>query len=447
MPTEEAPNAPLSGEIVSAADDNAMVVVGAGPVGLAAALLAAKRLATTPKAGDVLLIAPPQLTGSKIRDHRTAAVFHDGCDMLREAGADEGLFRSSAELAGIRMIDISDRLLRAPDVTFMARDVGLETFGHNLANADIVSALEQAVDAAPGVRRILARVTQIAFDGAKGNNGSGTQARLDLDNGATVRTKAVIAADGRNSPLRHAAGISTRQWSRGQVAITSRFAHARAHNNISTELHDRGGPCTTVPLPGNRSSLVWMMREADVASAIGDAQTESGLQAALQSRVGSYLGAISDVVAPKTVALKSLVANRLAQRRVFLVGEAGHAFPPIGAQGLNLGFRDVADAVDLVVGAIRAGEDPGADRVTARYHTKRWPDVEARSQGVDILNESLIATGPLLPLARGAGLHAVSAIGPLRRLLMSHGMAGVSLPDPVGFMSVTTKRVARAAGR
>ncbi|MEO1695318.1 MAG: FAD-dependent monooxygenase, partial [Pseudomonadota bacterium] len=252
---------------------------------------------------------------------------------------------------------------------------------------------------------------------------------LTLDTGEQIRARAVVAADGRHSKLRPAAGIATRQWSRGQAAITTQFAHSRPHGDISTELHDRQGPCTTVPLMGQRSSLVWMVREDTLESVIGDGGSAAPLQAALQPRVGGFLGAISDMTPPKAVPLLSLVARRMAARRVFLVGEAAHAFPPIGAQGLNLGFRDVADAVDVIGAAIERGSDPGAAAVTARYHALRWVDVEARSQAVDALNESLVSRLPFLPAARGLGLLGVSAVPPLRRLLMNRGMAGVSLPD------------------
>ncbi|MEL6298255.1 MAG: FAD-dependent monooxygenase [Pseudomonadota bacterium] len=407
------------------------IVIGGGVVGLTAALLIARR---APDA-RVALVAPeaPQASSG---DLRTAALFPDGAALLREAGAWEAVAEHAAPLAGIRIIDQSDRLLRAPPVTFLAREVGLDAFGHNAANGAMVQALEAVAARTQALARVAATVEDTGMAEGWRN--------LKLADGRVLRGRVVLAADGRGSRLRAAAGIAVRKWDRDQVAVTTHFSHVRDHQGISTELHDREGPCTTVPLGARRSSLVWMR---DVASAdamltgsTADAAGQTFVRA-LQDRVGGFLGAVSDVRPPKTVLLSSLVAEKLAADRLMLIGESGHAFPPIGAQGLNLGMRDVAAAVDRVVAALRRGEDPGGAAVTRGYHRARWADVQARSAGVDALNQSLIAAGPLLPLARGAGMHLVKALPFAKRALMRQGMRGIELPRrPTGPRRSLTSR-------
>ena len=120
------------------------------------------------------------------------------------------------------------------------------------------------------------------------------------------------------------------------------------------------------------------------------------------------------------IPMGGLSVDRFAAGRTALIGEAAHVFPPIGAQGLNLGLRDVAALRDAVIGT----EDPGAQSVTAAYDAARGTDVRLRTGAVDALNRTLLTD--LLPadLMRGAGLLALSRIGPLRRFVMRQGLAG-----------------------
>jgi len=397
-----------------------VVVVGAGVVGLTAALLIARRMTDA----RVAVVAPKPPAGAAAGDLRTAALFPDGEALLREAGVWPRVQETAAPLAGIRILDQSERLLRAPAVLFRASEVGHDHFGHNASNADMIRALEDAAARVEGLKRVEARVSATAVEGA--------WRTLTLDDGQTLRAKLVLAADGRRSALRAMCDISVREWERDQVAVTTHFSHTRGHDGISTELHTEEGPCTTVPFGDGRSSLVWMQSSASAEALLSDSNDgEAGPQflAALKQRVGQFLGVPSDVRPPKVVPLLSLVANRLAGDRVMLVGESGHAFPPIGAQGLNLGMRDVASAVDGAVAALKAGGDPGETTVTEAYHRARWADVQVRSAGVDALNQSLISSMPFLPLARGAGMHLVRALPFAKRALMRQGMTGFSMPS------------------
>ena len=138
----------------------------------------------------------------------------------------------------------------------------------------------------------------------------------------------------------------------------------------------------------------------------------------LSERLGGLLGAISDVGARAEFPVAGLTANRLAAKRTVLVGEAAHILPPIGAQGLNLGFRDAAALADCVAEALREGRDPGGEDVLEAYTRARRLDVMTRTLGVDLLSRSLLTSLPPLQAARGIVLHGLKTLPPLRRAVM-----------------------------
>jgi 2-octaprenyl-6-methoxyphenol hydroxylase len=304
-------------------------------------------------------------------------------------------------------------------VLFQASEIGRDAFGMNIENGPLLVALAACVRSAPGVQWHEAAVSSLAIEG--------DAARLDLDTGQSIAARLVVGADGARSVCRTAAGIAEHAWSYPQVAIAGRFEHRRPHRNVSTELHRRSGPLTTVPLAGNWSSLVWVETPDAAARLLG--LDDAAFAAELERELGSGLGAVPAVGRRVGFPLSGVTAGVMGARRVALVGEAGHRLPPIGAQGLNLGLRDVAWLAQLVADAVADGGDPGAAAMLARYDDLRRRDVASRTAVVDLLNRSLIAD--LLPadVARSAGLAALKAVGPLRRLFMREGMApGGPLP-------------------
>ncbi|MDX3806412.1 UbiH/UbiF family hydroxylase [Bosea thiooxidans] len=383
-----------------AAEPVDIAIVGAGPVGLAAALA----LAT---GGRSVTLLGPLATP---RDGRTVALLDSSWRLLAEIGVQDALQEKAAPLTVMRLVDDSGSLFRQPPVEFRASEIGLDAFGWNIENADLTEALAEAARARPGLRLLpgLVRTIEPEDDAA----------RLSGEGFAPLRARLVVGADGRNSQVRAAAGITSRDWRYPQVALTGIFEHARDHRETSTEFHTRKGPCTLVPLPGRRSSLVWLVdpEEAEVIAALDDAS----FARRVETQVQSLFGAMRVVGSRGRIPMGGLSVDRFAAGRMALIGEAAHVFPPIGAQGLNLGLRDVAALRDAVIGS----EDPGAEPMMAAYDTARRTDVRLRTGAVDVLNRTLLTD--LLPadLMRGAGLLALSRIGPLRRLVMRQGLAG-----------------------
>ena len=324
----------------------------------------------------------------------------------------------AAPLTAIRLIDDTARLVRAPEVTFEASEIGLAAFGHNIENRHLVAALETRAAALPSLRRIDAAATAVE----PGDHGIVVR----LDNGGRVEARLVVGADGRRSLCRAAAGIETEHRSYPQAALTLNISHGRPHGGVSTEFHTAHGPFTLVPLPGARSSVVCVVApaEAERFAALDDA----ALSVELERRAHSILGKVAVEAGCGLFPLGVETAQRFAGHRIALVGEAAHVIPPIGAQGLNLGLRDAATISELVVKARRAGEDVGSADVLARYDRLRRADVTGRAMAVDMLNRSLLSDFLPVQGARGFGLYLLDRIAPLRHAVMREGVEPAAQP-------------------
>lgn len=405
MPAATAPSVPAPD---SPAPQFDAVVVGGGPAGLAAALALART------GQRVAIAAPPHRPAGDRPDMRTAALFPGSIAMLANLGCWDELRPQCAPLAAIRIIDDREALLRAPEVTFRGQEIGRPDFGYNVPNTPLVDALLKRC------REPASGITMIDTGGVESLDIRDSDVRITLAEGPTVTSRLVAGADGRKSLCRHAAGIDTDSWRYDQCAITTIFHHSRPHDGISTEFHRPAGPCTTVPLPGNRSSLVWVERP-DVAEHLARAD-EAEFRRALEKRLHGLLGTIGELSPRVVFPLSGLSARTFAKNRVALIGEAGHVIPPIGAQGLNLGLRDGAALADCVTEALGVGRDIGGPETLAAYDRARRADVTSRSWTIDLLNKSLLSQFLPVHIARGAGLFALKTLSPLRRLVVREGL-------------------------
>jgi 2-octaprenyl-6-methoxyphenol hydroxylase len=329
---------------------------------------------------------------------------------LKRLGIWDALNGLSEPIRGIRIVDSGEGLLRAPEALFEAQDAGFEAFGYNIPNATLIDALEDINAPLLVRRRVAAGRIDIADDFVT----------VIPTDGQEITARLVVAADGRNSACRIAARIDVSSWTYPQSAIVTTFSHRRSHRNISTELHRPVGPLTVVPGRGNTSHLVWIDAHEEIArvGALDDQEFGRELGASLRG----LLGSLADFAPRQAFPISGQSARSLAKDRVVLVGEAAHVIPPIGAQGLNLSFRDAATLAEIAGDAKRDGIDIGGDETLRRYRNARRLDVGTRVFAVDLLNRSLLSNLPGMGLARGLGLFALASLPAFRARVMREGI-------------------------
>jgi 2-octaprenyl-6-methoxyphenol hydroxylase len=393
--------------ILTVPDATEVVVVGAGPTGLTAAVALASAGVET----ALVARASPS-------DNRTTALLTGSVAALETLGVWERCRAQAAPLRVMRIVDDTGRLLHAPEVRFEAAEIGLDAFGHNIENRHLIAALEARSRELPSLHRIEddVRAIDIAASGVS----------VTLKSGGTASARLAIGADGRHSLCRAAAGIETDRHAYPQTALTYNLRHTRPHQDTSTEFHTASGPFTLVPLPGLRSSLVCVV-EPSAAEHLR-ALDHDALSRDLERRSHSILGKIDAEEGHGLFPLAAETARHFAARRIALIGEAAHAIPPIGAQGLNLGLRDAAAIAEAVVTARRAGADAGSREVLAAYDAERRADVASRTVAVDLLNRSLLSDFVPVQGARGLGLYLLDHVGPLRRAVMREGVSPRAQP-------------------
>lgn len=384
--------------------DADIVVAGGGIAGMMATLVLANTGARV-----ICVEAGP---ADPPTDLRSTAFLMPAVNLLSEIGLMDRLRPVSAALRTMRIVEAgTGQITRSVD--FVAREAGEADFGWNIPNAALRQLLPGAIADSPNASlrpdtRVLGQTPRL------------NETILRLSDGTRLRTRLLVAADGRDSTLREQAGISAIRTHYGQKALVFTIAHDLPHDNVSTEVHLSGGPFTLVPLPGpdqTASAVVWMDTGPNIA-ALQDLPPQA-FAARVNARSFGILGPLtvtSDIAAWPII---SQYASRLSAPRMALLGETAHVVPPIGAQGLNMSLADAAALRDL----LRAEPaDCGAPALLDRYHKRRWPDIRMRVQGIDALNRASMTGNPLGQSLRAAGLGALQRIAPLRKTAIRSGL-------------------------
>jgi 2-octaprenyl-6-methoxyphenol hydroxylase len=384
-----------------------ILVAGAGAAGLSTALALAQ-------AGFSVFCAGPI---DRRANGRTVALFEASLRFYKALGIWQHFRGKTAPLAKITMIDATKPRFPVPTLTYAAAEIGLSAFGENFENDVLVDGLGEIASKAQNLTLRETLISDVRFDDEA--------VSATLSDGHKVTAVLIVAADGRNSLVRAKAGIRTQSWTYPQIAYTALLSHAKPHRNISTEFHTRSGPCTLVPLrpmegKPHRASLVWLM--SPEAAERRRALSATELAREIESQVDSLLGPMEIDGPGGFFPMVGMSANRLACHRLALVGETAHIIPPLAAQGLNLSLRDAAALAEILEDARVLGEDIGSAQTLRSYEDARRSDVFIRTNGVDILNRSLLMNNIPVDFLRSAGVAAFSMIGPLRRALMREGV-------------------------
>ncbi|QOL81028.1 UbiH/UbiF family hydroxylase [Pseudooceanicola spongiae] len=389
-----------------------IVISGGGVAGLTAAC-------TFGAAGfSVLCLDPtPPVVAREAEgsDLRTTAFLQPARSLLEEIGLWQALAPHAAPLNIMRIVDAGGPEPEARVVRdFNSAEISDLPFGWNLPNwllrREMVARIEalETVEFRPGV-------------GSKSLFTREAEAFVGLSDGSRVRTRLVIAADGRSSPMRQAAGIAVTTRRYGQKALAFAVTHPVPHDNVSTEIHRTGGPFTLVPLPdleGRPSSAVVWMEDGPRALELA-AMNVSAFEDEMMRRSCGILGPLKLETRRSVWPIITQVAERMNGQRLALIAEAAHVLPPIGAQGLNMSLGDLRCLRDL---AVTAPERLGDAGMLDAFHQERHREVQIRAAGIDALNRaSQISSQPLRDL-RAAGLNALYSAAPVRKVLMQMGL-------------------------
>lgn len=348
-------------------------------------------------------------------DMRSTAMLQPARALLDRAGLWDALAPHASALQIMRIIDAGGPTAE-PRITkeFNADEVSEQPFGWNFPNWLLRRTLVARLADLPSVEFRPAVAANTLFTRE-------SMARVGLNDGSRVTAKLVIAADGRHSTMRDAAGIAVRTRRYGQKALAFTVSHPIPHENVSTEIHRTGGPFTLVPLPDHQgrpaSAIVWMDDGPLTQNRM--TQDAEAFEAEISERSCYLFGPLTLSSHRNIWPIISQQAERLSAERLALIAEAAHVVPPIGAQGLNMSLADTRTLLDL---ALERPEGLGDQTMLDAYHRARHRDISLRVQGIDLLNLTSQLSQPALRDARAIGLNTLYALAPVRRMLMQMGL-------------------------
>ena len=397
----DAPTAAATADIVRCE----LVIAGGGLVGLTLGIACA----SAGLAVAVIDREAPPVTVEEGFDGRSSAIAFGSQRALAGIGLWQHIAPEAEPIREIRVADGDSPLFLHYDHA----ELGDDPLGWIVENRVLRLALFARAAALPNLRHLAPATVASAERGPTG-------VTVRLEDGRELRGYLLVAAEGRLSPLRKAAGIRTVEWRYKQIGIVCTVAHEVPHLGIAVEHFLPAGPFAILPMTGNRSSIVWTER-ADLAPrmmALDDAE----FLAELGRRFGDYLGRLT-IAGPRwSYPLSLMHAEAYTAPRLALVGDAAHVIHPIAGQGLNLGLRDVPALAELIVDARRLGLDIGNPALLARYERWRRFDNTLLAAVTDGLNR--LFSNDVAPIAalRDAGLAVVNRLPPVKRFLMRHAM-------------------------
>lgn len=395
-----------------------VLVAGGGYVGLSLAVAIKK---AAPHLAVTVVDGAPENAWQK--DERAFAIVAAARNLLDVIGVWSEI---APEAEPIRRMVITDSRTADPVrpvfLTFDGAGSGDdgEPFAHMVPNRAVTRSLLGQV----GALGIPVRWATAAEGFATGQHAT----TVRLSDGTECRTRLLVACDGVRSKLRDMAGIKTVRFDYGQSGIVTTVEHERPHDGTAEEHFLPAGPFATLPLAGNRSSLVWTERTEDARRLVES--DDLVFEEELERRFGHKLGTLKVVGGRRAFPLGLTLARAFVAPRFALAGDAAHGIHPISGQGLNLGFKDVAALAETVVEADRLGLDIGAISVLERY--ERWRRFDTVRMGVttDVLNRLFSNDATPLRVLRDVGLGVVDRLPGLKSFFIrqAEGTAGGGHP-------------------
>jgi 2-octaprenyl-6-methoxyphenol hydroxylase len=382
-----------------------VIILGGGLVGSALAVaLSAHGLGAI-----VIDIADPEVILAAGFDGRASAIASAPYRMLGAIGVLDRLAGVGCPIQGIRVSDGLD-----PGKLDFTPDDGETALGTMFENRLLRRALFEAAQAAEGVE---VRMKTRAISTVRDAHG----VTVTLDSGDVIRAPLLIAAEGRNSPTREAAGLKVARWQYDHSAIVTSLHHEHSHENIAFEIFYPQGPFAILPLnddaDGHRSAIVWSVKRHEAPGMVK--LSERGFLAECDKKMGGFLGRLGPLGNRWSYPLGFHHAATITGERLALAGDAAHGIHPIAGQGVNVGFRDVATLVEVLVEGKRTGLDLGDPQLLARYERWRSLDTFMVAAATDGLTRLFGIPGKTANAVRRFGLSAVDRLPPLKNRFMA----------------------------
>ena len=390
-----------------------VAIVGGGPVGLTMAVA----LSHSMRGLRIALIDRRPFAVPK--DQRSWALAAGVKRVFAELGVWTGMAIGAEPVRQMKITDSGAGDISRPLFLHFEGDVAPgEPFAHLVPNGLVVEQLLGAIG--PDVE-IIAPVEITGFAVVPGS------ARLSFADGRSITAPLVVAADGAQSWLRQQAGIGTINHDYGQVGLVATIAHELAHEGTAYEHFRPSGPFASLPLPRNRSSLVW----AESPERAADIKTwaQPDIEAEIEAVMGSTLGRVTLEEPLQAFPLRLQIARSFVGARLAVIGDAAHVIHPVAGQGLNLGLKDVAALAEVTIEALRLGRDPGAADVLDRYqHWRRFDTALMAAVTDGMVRMFSNDLGPVRAI-RDFGMGIVDRLPPVKDQLIARA-AGLERSGP-----------------
>ncbi len=298
------------------------------------------------------------------------------------------------------------------EIRFSASQAGLPELCFIVESRALQGALRAVTAEQPDITALYGvRASGLALDAES--------ALLELSGGEHIEARLIVAADGAQSWVRDSAGIAAKVWPYRQQGVVANFNTEYGHLDIARQWFRSDGVLALLPLPGNRTSIVWSTWD-DVAQRLL-AMPSDDFAREVELAAQHALGAMEVITPPRSFPLALMTVQDWVRPRLALIGDAAHTVHPLAGQGVNLGFQD-ARVLAEVLRTRGAQDDCGDYRLLRRYARARSEPVALMQATTDGLHRLFTRSGPGMKWLRNAGLQLTNGIVPLKGLLVANAL-------------------------
>lgn len=383
-----------------------VVIVGGGMVGAAVACcLGGSNL----KVAVIEHEYPQAFDASQPHDLRVSALSIASKTILETVGAWQGI--EAKRLCPFKRMRVWEG---AGDTEFCSDDIGHSELGYIVENRLTQLALLERIENFSNIELICpVQITQL-------NYSHHSDSELVLNNGRTLNTKLIVAADGAQSKIRQGVNIGVTSWDYDQHAMVIYIETAYPQQDITWQRFVASGPQAFLPLTGNFGSIVWYNSPDEVKRL--KSLAPDVLKEELMATFPDCLGDVTRVISSTSFPLKRQHAQHYVKHGVALVGDAAHTINPLAGQGVNIGLLDAAALAQVIMEATQQGRHIGDVSVLKQYEKMRRTENLKMMTVMDVFYQAFSNDFFPLKFLRNLGLGLAERVTPLKNKVMRGAM-------------------------